>query len=104
MRLCIGTAKGMLILDAARRGIPLMVLADPSAVWCMAQDCADPNVIYAGSTSHIRGRGTLNRSSDGGRTWNDISPALAREEEVWALAASPAVKDRVFVGTSHARL
>ena len=103
MRLCVGTSKGIVILDAAR-GTPLMVLADPSAVWCMAQDAADPNLIYAGSTLHTRGRGTLARSSDGGRTWADVTPALAREEEVWALAASPAVKDQVFIGTSHARL
>jgi photosystem II stability/assembly factor-like uncharacterized protein len=104
MRLCVGTSKGIVILDPERGGTPLMVLADPTAVWCMAQDCADANVIYAGATEHVRGKGTLARSSDGGRTWTDISPAAAREEEVWAVAASPAVRDRVFVGTSHARL
>jgi hypothetical protein len=103
MRLCVGTSKGIVILDPARN-IPLMVLADPSAIWCMAQDCVNPSVIYAGSTSAVRGKGTLARSADGGRTWADITPPLAREEEVWALAASPAVKDQVFVGTSHARL
>ena len=104
MRLCIGTAKGIVILDPSRDGAPLMVLADPSAVWCMAQDCADPNLIYAGSTEQIRGKGTLARSTDGGRTWTDVTPPLAREEEVWSVASSPAVKDRVFIGTSHARL
>jgi photosystem II stability/assembly factor-like uncharacterized protein len=104
MRLCIGTSKGIVILDPERGGTPLMVLADPSAVWCMTQDCADPGVIYAGATEHVRGRGTLARSDDGGRTWTDISPASARDEEVWAVAASPAVKDQVFAGTSHARL
>ncbi|MGA8642269.1 WD40/YVTN/BNR-like repeat-containing protein [Candidatus Binatus sp.] len=104
MRLCVGTAKGIVILDPARGATPLMVLADPSAVWCMAQDAADPNLIYAGSTEQIRGKGTLARSTDGGRTWTDVTPPLAREEEVWSVAASPAVKDRVFVGTSHARL
>ena len=104
MRLCIGTAKGIVILDPARGGTPLMVLADPSAVWCMAQDSADPNLIYAGSTEQIRGKGTLARSTDGGRTWTDVTPPLAREEEVWSVATSPAVKDRVFIGTSHARL
>src|ERR1700733_2683121 len=104
MRLCIGTAKGIVILDPSRGAIPLMVLADPSAVWCMAQDAVDPNLIYAGSTEHIRGKGTLARTTDGGRTWTDVTPPLAREEEVWSLAASPAVQDRVFLGTSHARL
>ncbi|MGO9450112.1 MAG: WD40/YVTN/BNR-like repeat-containing protein [Candidatus Binataceae bacterium] len=104
MRLCVGTSKGIVILDPARSRLPLMVLADPTAVWCMSQDCADPSVIYAGGTEHVRGKGTLARSTDGGRSWTDISPSSAREEEVWALAASPAVKDQVFVGTSHARL
>jgi hypothetical protein len=104
MRICIGTAKGIVILDPARGATPLMVLADPSAVWCVAQDCADPALIYAGSTEQIRGKGTLARSTDGGRTWTDVTPPLAREEEVWSVAASPAVKDRVFIGTSHARL
>ena len=104
MRLCIGTAKGIVILDPARGGIPLMVLADPSAVWCMAQDAVDPNLLYAGSTEHIRGQGTVSRSTDGGRAWTDVTPTLGREEEVWSVAASPAVKDCVYVGTSHARL
>ena len=103
MRLCVGTSKGIVILDPARGPLPLMVLADPTAVWCMSQDCADPSVIYAGATEHVRGRGTLARSIDGGRSWTDITPANARDEEVWAVAASPAVKDQVFVGTSHAR-
>src|SRR5258708_4001416 len=92
MRLCIGTAKGIVILDPSRGGTPLMVLADPSAVWCMTQDAADPNLIYAGSTEQIRGKGTLARSTDGGRTWTGVTPPLAREEEVWSIAASPAVE------------
>ncbi|MGH7814275.1 MAG: WD40/YVTN/BNR-like repeat-containing protein [Candidatus Binataceae bacterium] len=104
MRLCVGTSKGIVILDPARGGVPIMVLADPASVWCMAQDSADPALIYAGSTAAIRGKGTLARSSDGGRTWTDITPSGARDEEVWAVAAPPAVKDRLFVGTSHARL
>ena len=104
MRLCVGTSKGIVILDPSRGRLPLMVLADPTALWCMSQDCVDPSVIYAGATEHVRGRGTLARSIDGGRSWTDITPPGAREEEVWAVAASPAVKDQVFVGTSHARL
>ena len=103
MRLCVGTSKGMILLDPNRGGTPLLVLADPvSACWCMTQDAVDPGVIYAGTIA--RGRVVLARSIDAGRTWVDISPPLAREEEVWALAASPAVKDQVWVGTSHARL
>ena len=49
MRLCVGTAKGIVILDPGRGATPLMVSADPPSVWCMAQDCADPNLLYAGA-------------------------------------------------------
>ena len=79
MKLCVGTSKGIVVLDAERKGKPLMVLADPPSVWCMAQDCRDPGTIYAGSVDHAhmgsaRGRVTLARSNDGGRTWADITP------------------------------
>jgi photosystem II stability/assembly factor-like uncharacterized protein len=104
MRLCVGTTKGIVILDPAKGGVPLRVLADPTGLWCMAQDSADPAVIYAGAVAHPLGRGALTLSTDGGRTWTDISPPVARDEEVWALAASPVVKDQLFAGTSHARL
>lgn len=104
MRICIGTAKGIVILDPGRGSTPLMVLADPSPVWCMAQDCANPGVIYAGANGNPHGRGAFARSEDGARTWVDISPAGAREEEIWALAASPHVSGQVFIGTSHGRL
>ena len=104
MRLCIGTSKGIVILDPARGSTPLMVLADPSPIWCMGQDCVDPECIYAGSNDVTRGRPAFAQSSDGGRTWRETSPASAREEEIWALAASPQVADRVFIGTSHGRL
>jgi hypothetical protein len=86
-----------------------MALADPSSVWCMAQDCANPNLLYAGSIHNVhagsaRGKGSLARSTDGGRTWNDITPGTARDEEVWAIAASPDCSGEVFAGTSHARV
>jgi len=81
-----------------------MVLADPANVWCMAQDAIEPALIYAGAIEHVVGRDAVARSTDGGRSWADITPPLAREEEIWAIAASPAVKDQVFIGTSHARL
>src|SRR5690349_15744144 len=91
MKLCVGTSKGIVVLDAERKGKPLMALADPPSVWCMAQDCRDPGTIYAGSVDHAhmgsaRGRVTLARSNDGGRTWADITPGIARNEDVWAIA------------------
>jgi photosystem II stability/assembly factor-like uncharacterized protein len=109
MRLCIGTAKGIIVLDPERNGRPLMALADPPSVWCMAQDCEEPHTLYAGSIHNLqagsaRGKGSLARSTDGGRSWQDITPRNARDEEVWALAAAPDISGQVFVGTSHARI
>jgi photosystem II stability/assembly factor-like uncharacterized protein len=109
MRLCVGTAKGIIVLDPERGGAPLMALADPPSVWCMAQDCEEPHTLYAGSIHNIqagsaRGKGALARSTDGGRSWQDITPRHARDEEVWALAAAPDVSGQLFVGTSHARI
>lgn len=105
MRLCVGTAKGIVILDPARGSTPLMVLADPSPVWCMAQDCEDPGCIYAASNDLIpHGRAVFARSADGGRTWVEMTPQNARDEEIWAMAASPQVAGQVFIGTSHGRL
>ena len=105
MRLCVGTAKGIVILDPARGSTPLMVLADPSPVWCMAQDCEDPGCIYAASNDVIaHGRAVFARSADGGRTWVEMTPQNARDEEIWAMAASPQIAGQVFIGTSHGRL
>jgi hypothetical protein len=109
MRLCVGTAKGIVILDPERGATPRMVSADPPSVWCLAQDCAKPNLIYAGSIHNAqagsaRGKGALALSDDGGRSWREIMPGIARDEEVWALAASPDRSGEVFVGTSNARL
>ncbi len=109
MRLCVGTAKGIVLLDLTRGGTPLLALADPASVWCMAQDCTQPEVIYAGSINNLqagsaRGKSSLARSSDGGQSWHDITPRNARDEEVWAVAAAPDVPGQLFVGTSHARL
>ena len=86
-----------------------MVLADPSSIWCMAQDCRDPNLIYAGSSSYMHMGGsreatTLSRSVDGGRTWTGITPHASHEEDVWALATPPDRPDEVLIGTAHARL
>jgi photosystem II stability/assembly factor-like uncharacterized protein len=109
MRLCVGTAKGIIVLDPERGGRPLRVLADPASVWCMAQDCEELETLYAGSIHNTqagsaRGKCSLARSSDGGRSWHDITLRNARDEEVWAVAAAPDVSGQVFVGTSHGRL
>jgi photosystem II stability/assembly factor-like uncharacterized protein len=109
MRLCVGTAKGIIVLNPERRGTPLMVLADPVSVWCMAQDCREQETLYAGSIHNLqagsaRGKASLARSTDGGRSWQDITARNARDEEVWAVAAAPDVNGQVFIGTSHARL
>ncbi|HLW69135.1 MAG TPA: hypothetical protein VKS22_00790 [Candidatus Binataceae bacterium] len=109
MRLCVGTAKGIVILDPDRGATPRMVSADPPSVWCLAQDCAKPNLLYAGSIHNAqagsaRGKGALALSDDGGRSWRDITPGIARDEEVWALAAAPDRSGEVFVGASNARL
>jgi hypothetical protein len=109
MRLCVGTAKGMVVLDTERGSTPTRVLADPPSVWCMAQDCEDAEILYAGSIHNMqagsaRGRASLARSLDGGRSWQDITPRNARDDEVWAVAAAPDVSGQLFVGTSHARL
>ena len=45
MKLCVGTSKGIVVLDAERKGKPLMARAEPPSVWCMAQDCRDPGTI-----------------------------------------------------------
>lgn len=109
MRLCAGTAKGIVIIDPARGGRPLMALADPPSVWCMARDSGDPNLLFAGAVHNAlagsaRGRAALARSTDGGRTWADITPGAARDEEVWAVAAAPGRSGTVYIGTSRARL
>lgn len=104
VRLCVGTSKGIVILDPARGSVPRMVLADPSPIWCMAQECRDPNLIYAGSNVAQHGSGALSRSPDGGRSWTEITPPAARDEEIWALAASPTAPGQLLAGTSHGRL
>jgi photosystem II stability/assembly factor-like uncharacterized protein len=109
MKLCVGTSKGIVVLDVERKGTPLLALADPFSVWCMAQDCRDPGVIYAGAVDdthmgNARGKAALARSTDAGRTWSDITPSIARNEDVWAVAAAPDTPGEVFIGTSHARM
>jgi hypothetical protein len=109
MRICVGTSKGIVILDADRGGAPLLISADPPSVWCLARDCYDARIIYAGSVQNAqagsaRGKGSLARSVDGGRIWHDITPTAIRDEEVWAIAASIHRTGELFIGTSRARI
>jgi hypothetical protein len=108
MRLCVGTSKGIVILDAAR-GTPLLISADPPSVWCLARDCYDTKIIYAGSVQNsqagsARGKWSLARSTDGGRIWHDLTPVYLRDEEVWAIATSIHRAGELIIGTSHARV
>lgn len=108
MRLCVGTSKGIVILDAGK-GTPVLISADPPSVWCLARDCHDAKIIYAGSVQNsqagsARGKWSLARSTDSGRTWHDITPVYLRDEEVWAIAASIYRTGELIIGTSHARL
>jgi photosystem II stability/assembly factor-like uncharacterized protein len=109
MRLCVGTSKGIVVIDSERARAPLAVMANPASVWCMAQSAGEPEVIYVGSIepTHMGdgpASGTLSRSGDGGKTWADITPVGAYDEGVWTIAASPDAPGEVYIGTAHARL
>jgi photosystem II stability/assembly factor-like uncharacterized protein len=109
MRLCVGTSKGIVILDSERAGAPLAVIANPASIFCMAQDPSEPDLLYVGSmeSTHMGdgpASGTLSRSTDGGKTWTDITPVGAYDEGVWAVAVPPDGRGEVFIGTAHARL
>lgn len=109
MRLCVGTSKGIVILDAERAGAPLAVIANPASIFCMAQGANEPDVLYVGSvepthTGDGPASGTLSRSTDGGKTWTDITPVGAYDEGIWAIAVPPDASGELFIGTAHARL
>lgn len=109
MRLCVGTSKGIVIIDSERARAPLAVIANPASIWCMALSAGEPHVIYVGSVepTHMGdgpASGTLSRSTDGGKTWTDITPVGAYDEGVWAIAAPPDISGEVYIGTAHARL
>jgi photosystem II stability/assembly factor-like uncharacterized protein len=109
MRLCVGTSKGIVIIDPDRGRAPVAVTANPSSISCMAQSAGEPHIIYVGSLEYTHmgdgpASGTLSRSLDGGRTWTDITPAGAHDESIWAVAAPPGAPGEVFIGTTHARL
>jgi photosystem II stability/assembly factor-like uncharacterized protein len=109
MRLCVGTSKGIVIVDSGRARAPLAVIANPASIWCMAQSAGEPEIIFVGSVepTHMGdgpASGTLSRSTDGGKSWTDITPVGAYDEGVWAIAAAPEVPGELFIGTAHARL
>jgi photosystem II stability/assembly factor-like uncharacterized protein len=109
MRLCIGTAKGIVIIDPDRGRAPVAVSANPSSISSMAQSAGEPHILYVGSVEHTHmgdgpASGTLSRSIDGGKTWTDITPNGAQDEGTWAVAAPPDAPGELFIGTTHARL
>lgn len=113
MRVCVGTAKGIIILDGERAGAVMAVSAHPDAIACMAQSSADPNIIYAGCNevadaadfvpaADLAG-GALFRSPDGGRSWREMTPRGLRET-FWTLAAPADMAGGLWAGCSHGRL
>jgi hypothetical protein len=109
MRLCVGSSKGIIILDPDRGSAPLMVHAEPAPVWCLAAGCRGAQFIYAGSNEcptmgNSRGTRTLARSCDGGKSWEDITPYGSADEDTWTIAASPVNPGQLFVGTSRGRM
>jgi photosystem II stability/assembly factor-like uncharacterized protein len=109
MRLCVGTSKGIVIVDPDRGRAPVAVIANPSSISCMAQSAGEPETLYAGSLENTHmgdglASGTLSRSTDGGKTWSDITPAGAHDETIWAVGAPPGAPGELFIGTTHARL
>ncbi len=86
-----------------------MVHAEPAPVWCLAANRQDSQLIYAGSNECVamgnaRGMRTLARSSDGGKSWEDITPRGTADEDTWTIAASPVSPNQLFVGTSRGRI
>jgi photosystem II stability/assembly factor-like uncharacterized protein len=109
MRLCVGTSKGIVIIDSERSRAPLAVSANPASAWCMAQSAGESDVIYVGSIepTHMGdgpASGTLSRSNDGGKSWTDITPVGAYDEGVWTIATPPDIPGEVYIGTAHARI
>lgn len=109
MRLCVGTSKGIVMVDPDRGRSPVAVMANPASISCIAQSAGDPRIIYAGSLEHTHvgdgpASGTLSRSTDAGKTWTDITPGGAHDEGIWAIATPPDAPGEVYIGTTHARL
>jgi photosystem II stability/assembly factor-like uncharacterized protein len=112
MRICVGTAKGIVIVDGEREGAVTAVSAHPDAIACMAQSSADPNIIYAGRNEvadaadfvpALELAGALFRSHDGGRSWRELTPR-GLHESFWTLAGVPDSAGGVWAGCSHGRL
>lgn len=67
----------------------------------IAIDPNRPNIVYAGKWNIDRGHSNgVFRSTDFGRTWEDITFNLGPEFTPWAIAVNPH-DGRVFIGSSH---
>lgn len=65
-------------------------------VHALAQAPSDPHILYAGTLQGVF------RSSDGGATWTEISPAGSHEiHEIESLAVDPENPETVYAGTWH---
>jgi photosystem II stability/assembly factor-like uncharacterized protein len=93
MNLLIGTRRGLYRAE----GQAVTSLTDQlDEMRCpVVVDCADPNVLYAGTV-----RNGILRSTDGGATWEPVNTGLTRPE-VWWLTQHPRTGD-LWAGVSPA--
>ena len=68
---------------------------------CVAVDPMHPEIIYTGKNAPGKGHSNgIFRSTDYGKTWENITYNLGPEFTAWSLAVSPQ-DGRVYVGSSH---
>ena len=124
VRVLVGTRKGAFVLtsDGARRNWEVAGPHSPGwEVFHVTGSPADPNRVYAAQHTDWFGQ-VVQRSDDGGRTWNAVGNEFAYEGEkgthlwydgtphpwefkrVWHLEPSPSDPDTVYAGVEDAAL
>jgi hypothetical protein len=124
VRLLVGTKKGAFILTSDARRQTWDVAGPHFAGWEMYHlkgSPVDPNRIYASQSSGWFGQ-LIQRSDDGGKTWNPVSNEFVYDGEtgthqwydgtphpwefkrVWHLEPSPADVDTVYAGVEDAAI
>jgi hypothetical protein len=124
VRVLVGTRKGAFILESDEARRDWAVSGPHFAGWEMFHlkgSPADPNRLYASQTSGWFGQ-VIQRSDDGGKTWNPVGNAFAYDGDagthqwydgtqhpwefarVWHLEPSPTDPDTVYAGVEDAAL